>query len=86
LVCAVRQRSCEKETIRGIAPNPLPASTVSHTERIWYHESSTARKYLSGNSLRIISQKFIDYFTEDIECDDRIGTDWVELLDLIDFS
>ncbi|KAI0483446.1 cytochrome P450 [Xylaria cf. heliscus] len=72
----------------GIGPKPLPGSTVSHKNRIWFHQSSAARKYLSGTSLKTITERFMGYLVSEIASNKTTASsdnDWVELPDLYDF-
>ncbi|RYO97476.1 hypothetical protein DL763_002744 [Monosporascus cannonballus] len=71
----------------GIGPKPLPGSTISPIHRIWFHQSSAARKYLSGSSLKTISEWFMEYLTAEIARDKKTAksSEWVELPDLYEF-
>jgi len=72
----------------GIGPKPLPGSTVTQTNRIWYHQSSAARKYLSGTSLKTIGEKFMEYLTAEVAGNKMMSSaknEWVEVPDLFEF-
>lgn len=69
----------------GISPIPLAGTNVAPENRIWHLQSTAAHKNLSGNSLKAMGKRFMEFLAEDIAADSSIGDDWVQLPDLYGF-
>jgi hypothetical protein len=74
-----------KNDISGISPAPLPGTHVAPVDRIWYHHSTAAHKYLSGKFLQAMGQRFIKFLADETAANSTIGKEWIELPDLYDF-
>lgn len=74
-----------KEDDSGITPNPLPGTSVHPKNRIWYHHSKAAHTYLSGKSLALIGQRFMEILGKDVAEDKSVGSEWVDKPDLYVF-
>lgn len=68
----------------GMAAEPRKGSQVTHENRILYHQTHTAQKFLASPSLDTMAQRYLRTLHHSIEAL-HIGTDWVEYPDLYKF-
>ncbi|KAI0191922.1 cytochrome P450 [Astrocystis sublimbata] len=68
----------------GMAAKARVGSKVKTEDRVYYFQLRTAHKYLSGQHLRALNERFMATLDRDLEATD-IGNDWVEYPDLYKF-
>ena len=71
-----------KEDNSGISPIPVPGTSIKPNNRVFYHQHAAAHKYLSGQALRAMTERFMDFLAEDLAGDTTIREDWTEGPDL----
>ncbi|KGO48193.1 Cytochrome P450 [Penicillium expansum] len=71
----------------GIAPTPLPNTHVAPEHRIYYHQHKSAHRFLTGDALRHMTERFTRVLSRELHRDAAIGPDddWVQLPDLYTF-
>ncbi|KAL2822611.1 cytochrome P450 [Aspergillus granulosus] len=71
----------------GIAPIPLPNTHVAPEHRIYYHQHKSAHRFLTGDALRGMTDRFMRVLSEELHGDLSIAPDddWVQLPDLYTF-
>ncbi|KAJ5735341.1 uncharacterized protein N7483_000466 [Penicillium malachiteum] len=71
----------------GIASTPLPGAHVALEHRIYYHLHRSAHRFLAGDALRRMTERFMRVLSEELHNDTAIcpDDDWVELPDLYTF-
>jgi hypothetical protein len=74
-----------KADTSGIAANALPGSSVEPQNRVFYHQHAAAHKYLSGQALRAMTERFMDFLAQDMAGDAAITEEWTEGPDLFVF-
>ncbi|OCL10073.1 cytochrome P450 [Glonium stellatum] len=67
-----------------MAANPRKGSTTRQEDRIHFWQASTAQKYLSGQTLLQISERYLRILTRNLDTLD-IQNEWVGLPDLYNF-
>ncbi|KAF2753076.1 cytochrome P450 [Pseudovirgaria hyperparasitica] len=67
----------------GVAPNPIPGTNVKH--RVFYHQHLSAHRFLTGHNLKRMTERFVDFLSEECYQDRSIGEDWIDMPDLFDF-
>ncbi|KAL4916491.1 cytochrome P450 [Aspergillus aurantiobrunneus] len=73
----------------GIAPTPLPNTHVAAEHRIYYHQHKSAHRFLTGDALRRMTERFMRTLSAHIHADTAItatDADWVHLPDLYTFA
>lgn len=68
----------------GMAAKPHVGSKVKQEDRVFYFQIRTAHKYLSGQHLHSLNDRFLATLDRDLETKE-IGQDWVEYPDLYKF-
>ncbi|KAI0490288.1 cytochrome P450 [Xylaria cf. heliscus] len=68
----------------GMAAEVRKGSKVSQENRILYHQTHTAQKFLASPYLEPLAQRYTNMFRSNIEAL-KIGTEWVEYSDLYQF-
>ncbi|KAF2971352.1 hypothetical protein GQX73_g2174 [Xylaria multiplex] len=68
----------------GMASKSRVGSKVRSEDRVYYFQLRTAHKYLSGQHLHALNERFMATLGRDLETTD-ISTDWVEYPDLYRF-
>ncbi|KAL4746666.1 cytochrome P450 [Aspergillus terricola var. indicus] len=69
----------------GIDPTPLPGTHVLPERRVYFHQHQSAHRFLTGQALRRMTERFMRFLSEEINDDTRIGEEWVQLPDLYSF-
>ncbi|KAI1455294.1 cytochrome P450 [Annulohypoxylon moriforme] len=70
----------------GMAARPNKGSTIKHADRIQFHQAQTARRFLSGQHLVQIAERYVATFLRNLRGLPAINTDeWVEFPDLYHF-
>ncbi|KAJ5484691.1 Cytochrome P450 [Penicillium expansum] len=71
----------------GIAPTPLLNTHVAPEHRIYYHQHKSAHRFLTGDALRHMTERFTRVLSRELHRDAAIGPDddWVQLPDLYTF-
>ena len=68
----------------GSLGKPLPGSNIEPKNRIFHLQHRVAQKYLSGNSLNLMTERFVTVFSGRL-AEKNIGDDWVEFPNLYKF-
>ena len=68
----------------GMAAKPRAGSNVKPEDRIFYHQIRTAHKYLSGQHLHSLNERFQTTLDRELKAM-SIGNEWVEYPDLYRF-
>ena len=68
----------------GMAPEPRQGSGTAQKDRILYHQTHTAQKFLAAPYLGPLAQRYLDFFGGNVEAL-AIGESWVEYPDLYAF-
>lgn len=71
--------------VSGIALNPLPGTDVPPRLRIYHYQHSSAHRFLAGDALRQMTERFMGFLSDEIHHDPSIGGEWSEMPDLYDF-
>ncbi|RHZ50904.1 uncharacterized protein CDV56_102067 [Aspergillus thermomutatus] len=58
----------------GIAPNPLPGTDVPLELRVHHHQQQAAHRFLTGDALQRMTERFMSFLSEEIDGDNRIRT------------
>ncbi|KAE8384176.1 cytochrome P450 [Aspergillus alliaceus] len=69
----------------GIDPTPLPGTHVPPEQRVYFHQHQSAHRFLTGQALRRMTERFMRLLSDEINDDTRIGGEWVQLPDLYSF-
>ncbi|KAF2682032.1 hypothetical protein K458DRAFT_391073 [Lentithecium fluviatile CBS 122367] len=68
----------------GMAAKPRKESTVRHEDRIHYWQAHTNQKWLSGASIRLMSENYLRFLNDEL-ARSISGNDWVDVPDLYRF-
>lgn len=71
--------------VSGIAPNPLPGTNVPPRLRVYHHQYASGHRFLTGEALRQMTERFMRFLSEEIHHDASIGGEWTEMPDLYVF-
>lgn len=75
-----------REDISGIAPVPNPGTHVPSHQRIWHNQHADASRYLTGESLRWLGERYVQSLSEALSvADPNDPADSGEWVDMADF-
>ncbi|KAF7155431.1 hypothetical protein CNMCM5623_007502 [Aspergillus felis] len=69
----------------GIDPTPLRGTHVPPERRVYFHQHQSAHRFLTGQALRRMTERFMRFLSDEINDDTRIGGEWVQLPGLYSF-
>lgn len=69
----------------GIAPTPLPNTHVRQELRLYHHQHQAAHRFLTGEALRRMTDRFMRFLSEELHHDTTVSREWLEFPDLYEF-